>query len=130
MLTFVGVDPKIYPPKPKYEKKLPTIYTQTELAAMFEVAKPYQAMVCKLALKLGLRDQEIKFGEFTDIIWGESVYRVRSKTKFDFKVKDYEQRDIPIPTDFLDELKIWKEEHPKQNLIVPTKILVAPMGSY
>ena len=121
MLTFAGIDPKIYPPKPKYEKKLPTIYTRTELAAMFEVAKPYQAIGCKLALKLGLRDQEIKFGEFTDIIWSESVYRVRSKPKFDFTVKDYEQRDIPIPTDFLEELKIWKEEHPKQNLIVPTK---------
>ncbi len=78
MLTFAGIDPKIYPPKPKYEKKLPTIYTRTELATMFEVANPYQAMVCKLALKLALRDQEVKFGEFTDIIWSESVYRVRS----------------------------------------------------
>lgn len=121
MLTFAGIEPKIYPPKPKYEKKLPTIYSREELAAMFEVANPYQAMVCKLALKLGLRDQEVKFGEFTDIIWSESVYRVRSKPKFNFTVKDYEQRDIPIPTDFLDELKIWKENRPNQNLIVPTK---------
>lgn len=59
MLTFAGIDPKVYPPKPKYEKKLPTIYTREELAAMFGVARPYQAMVRKLALKLGLRDQEV-----------------------------------------------------------------------
>jgi hypothetical protein len=37
MLTFAGIDPKIYPPKPKYEKKLPTIYTRTELAVAFTV---------------------------------------------------------------------------------------------
>jgi len=42
------------------------------------------------------------------------------KLKYSFTVKDYEQRDIPIPLDFLAELKAWKDAHPKQNLIVPT----------
>ena len=120
MLRWAGIDPKVFPPKPKYDKKLPTIYNQTELAAMFGVADPYQRMVCNLALKLGLRDQEVQFAEFTDISWEESVYHVRSKPKFGFTVKDYEERDIPIPLDFLGELKEWKDAHPKQNLIVPT----------
>jgi integrase len=120
MLRWAGVDPKIFPPKPKYDKKLPTIYSQPELAAMFRVANPYKRMVCNLALKLGLRDQEVQFAEFTDISWEESVYRVRSKPKFGFTIKDYEERDIPIPLDFLKELKEWKDTHPKQNLIVPT----------
>src|SRR5580704_9230692 len=52
------------------------------------------------ALKLGLRDQEVQFAEFTDISCDESVFRVRSKPKFDFTVKDYEERDIPITVDF------------------------------
>jgi integrase len=121
MLRWAGIDAKVFPPKPKYDKKLPTIYSQIELGAMFGVADPYQRMVCNLALKLGLRDQEEQFAEFTDISWEESVYRVRSKPKFGFTVKDYEERDIPIPLDFLGELKEWKNEHPKQNLIVPTK---------
>lgn len=75
--------------------------------------------MCNLALKLGLRDQEVQFAEFTDISGHESVFRVRSKLKYEFTVKDYEQRDIPIPTDFLGELKVWKQAHPDQNLIVP-----------
>jgi integrase len=120
MLRWAGIDPIVFPPKPKYDKKLPTIYSPTELASMFAIAIPYQRMVCNLALKLGLRDQEIRFAEFTDISWDESVYRVRSKPKFGFTVKDYEERDIPIPLDFLEELKEWKDTHPKQNLIVPT----------
>ena len=81
-----GVDAKIFPPKPKYEKKLPTIYTPDELAGLFRVATPYEKMVCNLALKLGLRDQEVQFSEFTDISWHESVYRVRSKPQYDFTV--------------------------------------------
>jgi integrase len=120
MLRWAGVDPKIFPPKPKYEKKLPTIYTPDQLAGLFRVATPYERTVCNLALKLGLRDQEVRFAEYTDISWHESVFRVRSKPQYGFTVKDYEQRDIPIPLDLLEELRAWKEAHPGQNLIVPT----------
>ena len=77
-------------------------------------------MVSNLALKLGLRDQEVQFSEFTDISWLDSVFRVRGKPKYKFKINDYEERDIPIPRDFLNELKAWKKQHPDQNLIVPT----------
>ena len=131
MLRAAGVDPDIFPPKPKFDKKLPTIYTPSQLGGLFGAAKPYERMVCNLALKLGLRDQEVQFAEFTDISWHESVFRVRSKPNYEFTVKDYEERDIPIPTDFLGELKEWKQEHPDQNLIVAntkgnpnTKLLV------
>jgi integrase len=127
MLRWAGVDPKIFPPKPKYEHALPTIYTRAQLRALFRVANPYESMVCNLALKLGLRDQEVQFAEFSDINWEDSVFRVRGKTvrgrnkkAYSFKVKDYEQRDIPIPLDFLEELRAWKEAHPNQNLIVPS----------
>ena len=102
------------------DKKLPTIYTPEQLRGLFRAATPYEAMVSNLALKLGLRDQEVQFAEFTDISWHESVFRVRSKQlKFGFEVKDFEERDIPIPLDFLEELKAWKEGHPDRNLIVP-----------
>ena len=67
-----------------------------------------------------MRDREVQFAEFQDISWHESVFRVRSKAKYNFTVKDYEQRDIPIPLDLLDELKAWKEEYRDRNLIVPT----------
>lgn len=127
MLRWANVGPKIFPPKPKYEEALPTIYTQSQLQALFQVATPYQTMVCSLALKLGLRDQEVQFAEFSDISWEDSVFRVRgkevrgqNKKTYIFKVKDYEQRDVPIPLDFLEELKVWKHTHLGQNLIVPS----------
>jgi integrase len=79
MLRFAGVDPAIFSPKPKYQKKLPTIYTPAQLAGLFKEATPYETISSHLALKLGLRDQEVQYGEFTDITWDESVFRVRSK---------------------------------------------------
>jgi integrase/recombinase XerD len=45
---------------------------------------------------------------------------VRSKSQYSFTIKDYEERDILIPIDFLRELGDWKSDHPGQNLIVPT----------
>lgn len=120
MLRWAGVDPKIFPPKPKFEKKLPTIYSPDELAGLFRVAKPYESTVFNLTLKLGLRDKEVQFAEFHDISWHDSVFRVRSKPEYHFTIKDYEQREIPIPLDFLEELRAWKEEHREQSLIVPT----------
>jgi len=121
MLRYAGVDPKVFPPKPKYDKTLPTIYTPSELRAMFEAADPYQRIVLNLALKLGLRDGEVMHAEFTDINFHEGTFRVQSKPRYGFTVKDYEERDIPFPLDFLAELTAWKASHPGQNLIVPTK---------
>ena len=120
MLRWARVDPAIFPPKPKYEKTLPTIYTPELLQGLLRVAKPCQRMACNLALKLGLRDQEVQYAEFSNIRWHESVFRVRSKPQYKFKVKDSEQRDIPIPRDLLEELQVWRDEHPNQSLIVPT----------
>jgi integrase len=68
MLRWAGVDAKIFPPKPKYDKKLPTIYTPEQLAGLFRSATPYEAMVSNLALKLGLRDQEVQFSEFPTLV--------------------------------------------------------------
>jgi hypothetical protein len=36
-----------------------------------------------------------------------------------FRVKNYVQREVPIPDDFFEELIQWKESHPGQMLIVP-----------
>jgi integrase len=119
MLRWAKVDPSIFPPKPRYEEQLPTIYSTEQLSGLFSEADRYQKMVISLALKLGLRDQEVQFAEFGDIDWEGSVFRVLGKPKCGFTVKDYEQRDIPIPRDLLLELREWKSTS-TGTLIVPT----------
>lgn len=122
-LLFAGVnakDKKIMPPTPRYEKTLPTIYTTEQIANVLKVAGPYMHLAIALTLKLGLREQELMHAEWRDVDLGEKVFRVQSKPRYKFKVKDCEERDIPIPNDLLQELRAWRKEHPKSTLLLPT----------
>ncbi len=120
-LKFAGLDTSIMPPPPKYEETLPTIYTPVEIGKILEAADDYMRIVIEMGLKLGLRDQEIVHAEWADIDWQESVFRVQGKPASNFRVKDSEQREIPIPTDLLTRLRKWHEKSPKSRLIVGTK---------
>lgn len=72
-------------------------------------------VVIELGLKLGLREQEICYAEWTDVDWDESAFGVQGKKRWDFGVKDSEQREIPCPADLLKRLKAWHEDRPRQH---------------
>ena len=120
-LRFAGIDKTILPPVPKYEETLPTIYTSDEISTILAEAGPYMKMAILLALKCGLRDQELMHLEFSDINFTEKTLRVQGKPRWNFRVKTHEQRFVPIPDDVLDELKAWKEQHGGKSLILGTK---------
>ena len=120
-LRFAGIDKTILPPVPKYEETLPTIYTSDEISTILAEAGPYMKMAILLALKCGLRDQELMHLEFSDLNLADKTLRVQGKPRWNFKVKTHEQRHVPIPNDVLDELKAWKEKRTGQSLILGTK---------
>ena len=108
------------PSKPKYEKQLPTVYDAEELGSLMKAADGYMRLVIELGLKCGLREQEMVYLEWGDIEWNEKILRVQGKPSWGFKVKDSEQRDIPIPDDLLEHLKAWKESHGTGKLVLGT----------
>lgn len=120
-LLFSGIDRTVLPPAPKYEEKLPTIYTSDEISSILGAADPYTCLAIGMALKCGLREQEIAHLEWTDIDEDARVVRVRGKEKYGFKVKDSEQREVPIPDSLLAELKAWKQKHDAKGLVLPTQ---------
>lgn len=120
-LRFAGVDEKILPPAPRYDETLPTIYSSEEIAGILAAADPYLRLVIGLALKCGLREQEIVHLEWPDIHRRERVLRVSSKPHHGFRVKDSEERDIPVPDDLLGELEKWHKTHPEGALVLPTR---------
>jgi len=120
-LRFAGMDKTILPPVPKYEDALPTIYTSDEISTMLAEAGPYMKVAILLALKCGLRDQELMHLEFSDINFKEKTLRVQGKPRWNFRVKTHEQRFVPVPDDVLDELKAWKEQRRGNSLILGTK---------
>jgi integrase len=102
---FAGLDAKAMPPAPRYDKLLPTVYSPQQIGAILKVANGTMHRAISLALKCGLRDQEVAHLEWRDINLREGVLRVRSKPEYGFQVKDAEERDIPIPADLLGELQ-------------------------
>jgi integrase len=73
-----------------------------------------------LATQERIREQELVHLEWADIDWDGKVLRVRNKPQYDFKVKDSEQRDIPIPSDVLSALKKRRKTHGECSLILAT----------
>ena len=122
ILKLAGLDPEELnlPPAPRFELKLPTVYTSAQLKRLFAAADEYERMAFEILLKLGLRSQELSYAEFSDIDFEAGTFRVQGKPKYNFKVKDHEQREIPIPDNLLESLRIWKERHAGQTLILAT----------
>lgn len=120
-LRNAGMDPKQIPPMPRYEQTLPDMYSSEQTRALLAAADSYMRICVLLALKCGLRDQELRHVEFRDINWDSRTLRVRAKPQWDFTVKTWEQREVPVPNDVLDALRSWQDERPGQTLILGTK---------
>jgi integrase len=120
-LKFCKVDTSFMPPAPRYEVKLPTIYTPSEIKSIRDAADPYMRLAINMSLQLGLREQELIYSEWSDIDWHHLEFKVQGKASYGFAVKDMEQRAIPIPAELATDLKAWKAGHPKRTLILGTK---------
>jgi integrase len=116
-LRFGGMDRNNIPPTPKYEDKLPTIYSSDQTRGMLIVAEPYMRVCILLGLKCGLRDQELMHIEFRDINWEVKTLRIQAKETWGFLPKAWEQRDIPIPDDLLEELRQWQRNREGQPIV-------------
>lgn len=121
-LKFCKVDVSFMPPTPKYEETLPTVYRPEEIRSIRQAAQndTYMALMIDMALKLGLREQELMHAEWEDIDKHHATFRVQGKVRKDwsFVVKDKEQRDVPMPADLLESLKAWKEQRKGTTLIL------------
>src|ERR1035437_116441 len=113
-LRFGGIDPKQIPPRPRYEEKLPDMYSSVQTSALLEAADPYMRMCILLALKCGLRDQELRHVEFRDVNWETKTLRGRAKPQGKVTMNTGEQREGPVPTDVLHALREWQEKRPGQ----------------
>lgn len=118
-LKFAGRDIKLSKDdRPKFEKKLPTIYTKEETDSLLANADEYMQVAISLGLRLGLREQEMMHAEWGDVDRAHKVFRVQSKPHYGFTVKDKEQREVPIPTAVLTLLSTWHKKRPNTTLIL------------
>jgi len=131
-LLYCGFDPKRMPSEdgekrrlaaPKYEEKTPEIYESEEMKALFPTiikTQPRLYTACQIMLKCGLRDQEMQYLEWKNISLPREVLHVRGNPHYDFKVKDHEQRDVPVPESLVEWLREYRAAHHHDRLVCPT----------
>ena len=122
-LRFCKLDTKkLSPRNPKFEKALPEVYTQEQLNKFFESLKnDHLYLIYSIFLECGLREQEVIFLEWSSVDLKNGVLRVRKNERYGFKVKDSEQRDVPIPCDLIKRLSEYREAHKTNRLVSGTK---------
>lgn len=119
-LRYVGVDVAFAKGlKPKYQKLLPTVYSKSEVKKLFSAAaNDYERVLLHLGFYGAMREQEIQHACWNDINWEDKTIRVQNKPEYNFKVKDSEDRDIPLPSETIALLKSWHKERSHTPLIL------------
>jgi len=112
-LRWAGVDTKKLAARaPKYTEKAVEVYTPEQLTKFFaSLKKGYHRIVFEVLLKTGMRMQEAMFLEWHEIDFAHGTITVTEKNDLGFVIKDRAGRTLPIPTDLVEHLKKWKEEH-------------------
>ena len=82
----------------KYVEQKVRAYRPDELKALFAAATPEEWILFQFYLCTGAREQEVMYAEWNDVDFVDNLFTVKAKANW--KPKDYEEREIPIP-DFL-----------------------------
>ena len=119
-LREVGVAaPALKRGAPKFDKKLPEIYDPNDLKVFFDsLDSPYDLLVFNLFLKTGLREQEAIYLEFPDITFPTQTLTIHSKAELGFRIKDKEERSVPIPLDLIEMLKAYIAANPGKRFVI------------
>ena len=100
----------------KYVEQKVRAYRADELKTLFAAADPEEWILFQFFLCTGAREQEVMYAEWNDLDFVDGLFTVRAKANW--KPKDYEKREIPLPDFLMAELKKRMLET-KGNLIFP-----------
>jgi integrase len=119
-VRYCGCDTKVLPKPPKYDKTMPEIYTDRELNALFDaVTSARECLLYRLLLQTGVREQEAMYLEWDDILTETKVLKLQSKVKrWGFRLKDFEERELPLSDELLERLMAYKREHAGSSTLI------------
>jgi integrase len=105
---------------PRFEKKLPVVYSRDQVSSLVGSLEPgsYLAVVVDLLRMTGIREREAAHLAWKDVDFQRGVIKVRSSPAFGFQLKDFEQREVPLPAELAKTLKDWRQQKPTTKLVV------------
>lgn len=104
--------------KPKYDEKEVEAYEPGQLTTLFAAASSEEKELFQFFLNTGLREQEVMYTSWKNIDFQGKVVKVRSKPEMGFRIKDKEERSVPVPDTLIFSLLKRKQKS--------TSILVFP----
>jgi integrase len=103
---------------PRFEKTMPEIYEPAELSAFFNsLESEYDRLLFDVLLETGLRGREAMHLEWVDISYAHRLLQVRSKPRYGHKIKDSEEREVPLTKELIKKLERYREQNPEDRLV-------------
>jgi len=104
---------------PRYTEKVVTAYGEREIRQMLKVATDEEAILIEFLVGTGLREGEVMHACFADIDFDRRLITVQDKPQYKFKVKDREERAVPISTSLTASLLMRRSHKSSNHLIFP-----------
>jgi integrase len=106
---------------PRFVEEEPEVYEREELDALFAKYTAEERLWYEFFLMTGMREQEVMQCSWEDVNLSRGTVTVRYKPEYEFSPKNYQERDVPIPSKLVANLKAWKAKHDKTcGLVFPT----------
>lgn len=104
--------------KPRYDEKDVEAYDSTQLEALFAAATPEERELFQFFVLTGFREQEVMYTTWKNIDFQGNVVKVRSKPEMGFRIKDNEERSVPVPDRLIDSL-LKRKKRSNSMLVFP-----------
>ncbi|PYV68523.1 MAG: hypothetical protein DMG97_24640 [Acidobacteria bacterium] len=106
---------------PKYVTQEPESYEDEELAKFFGACDTEERVFFEFHLMTGFRKKEVTFCTWQDVDLKHGVVRVTAKPHHEFRPKDWEEREVPIPDKLVLSLKQWGKQRNGSEFVFPTR---------
>jgi integrase len=107
---------------PRFTEEEPEIYEREELDKLLADCDAEERLWFEFFLMTGMREQEVMHCSWQDVNLSRGTVTVRYKPRYGFSPKNYKEREVPIPSKLVANLKAWKAKPDLScGLVFPTK---------
>jgi integrase len=103
----------------EYDEKVVRAYTEEELKALFDECDEDERIVFKFFLASGCREGEVAHTEWRDLDFVHNKLHIQPKPEWRWKIKDKEDRFVPMPPALMAELQSRKNGAKAMDLVFP-----------
>jgi integrase len=104
-----------------YNEKIVDVYTREELKALKKACTDEEWLVWEFFWWSGCREGEVSHAEWGDLDFRKNVLHVQPKPDRNWKVKDKEDRFVPLPPRLIEKLRERKRKAEAHDLILPAE---------